>query len=60
MQHPALPAGVPRAAWAVALLPRLLGCLEASELLGPAELLMDAVMAVGGLAVGGLVSWLPR
>ena len=33
-----------RAAWAGALLPRLLGCLE---LLGLAELLMDAVIAVG-------------
>ena len=36
----------PRAAWAVALLPRLLDCLE---LLGLAELLMDAVIAVGCL-----------
>ena len=34
----------PRAAWAVALLSRLPGCLE---LLGLAELLLDAVIAVG-------------
>ena len=36
----------PRAAWAFALLPRLPGCLE---LLGLAELLLDAVIAVGYL-----------
>ena len=36
----------PRAAWAVALLPSLHGCLE---LLGLAELLLDGVIAVGWL-----------